>query len=242
MTHSFWAHIQALKETLLLILVAWVVGSTVSYVCYNTVFTALTHSILGNLKTPYLWANAIFDGFYVKLQLSLWAGFFMALPFIMVLVFRFLEPGLYTGEKKSLVSLMVISYLSTSLGLYMALKWILPWIFYVCMAQSAPLLAWGIQWAIYLKPAFGSALRLLGGILCIYQIPVAILFTVQKNPRFSQTLLHSHQYIVVGMLIGLATISSDMSMLMGLGVVAACVLYVCLLLIHVSVCLKCLHV
>lgn len=94
-------HLNDLRRRLVLGIGA-MVASGVGIYLFKADVMALLLRPLENLEDKYIHVvyNGVADLFFIYLKMSAWGGVFMALPLLMWLLWRFVAPGLYAGEKK----------------------------------------------------------------------------------------------------------------------------------------------
>lgn len=94
---SFFEHLEELRSRLLRSVVAIVLGAIVAGIFHKRIFFALTRSI------PELYWHTPLESYFTFLKLALVVGVFIAFPYVMFELWRFVSPGLYQKEKKYLL-------------------------------------------------------------------------------------------------------------------------------------------
>ena len=96
-------HIAELRSRLIKIVVVYFVFFVISFIFWRHIFTWMSEPLLQALKLE-KHSEIIFTGlaepFFTAVKISLFAGFFFSLPFILYQVWAFIAPGLYEHEKK----------------------------------------------------------------------------------------------------------------------------------------------
>lgn len=78
------------------------------------------------LGDPVMSYAALTEPFWVNMSIALWAGIFVASPFIFYQLWKFIAPGLYKRERKITVSFAVFSALMFTGGAVFCLYFVLP--------------------------------------------------------------------------------------------------------------------
>ncbi len=94
---SFFDHLEELRSRLLRSVVAIVLGAIIAGIFHKQIFFALTRSI------PELYWHTPLESYFTFLKLALVVGVFIAFPYVMYELWRFVSPGLYRKEKKYLL-------------------------------------------------------------------------------------------------------------------------------------------
>jgi sec-independent protein translocase protein TatC len=94
---SFFEHLEELRYRLLRSVVAIVLGAIVAGIFHKRIFFALTRSI------PELYWHTPLEPYFTFLKLAVVVGVFIAFPYVLFELWRFVSPGLYQKEKKYLL-------------------------------------------------------------------------------------------------------------------------------------------
>ena len=104
------AHLQELRWRLIKSLLAIAIGFAVCYNFAEALFDLLTRPLLainagGGSKTDvvHLIGTGLVEAFFTKLKVSVIAAVFLATPFILYQLWKFVAPGLYDNEKRYVV-------------------------------------------------------------------------------------------------------------------------------------------
>lgn len=99
---TFVQHLAELRNSLIISIVAWIIGGTIFWNYVDEVFKLLTEPF-GIKALVYI---APVEGFVTYLKISLFGGLVLASPVILFALLRFIMPGLYKKEKKMLFILI----------------------------------------------------------------------------------------------------------------------------------------
>ena len=83
----------------------------------------LKYALGEDLKVTY-WAPH--EAFFAYMNLALYAGLIISLPFFLIQIWRFIAPGLYNNEKKAFLPFLLMTPVMFSVGLSFAFYIVLP--------------------------------------------------------------------------------------------------------------------
>lgn len=152
MSHSsdnltFWDHLDVLRSTLMRICIVAVVFMLVAFCFKDEVFAIIfaprdtsfpTYRLfdqiavlMGHTADASDFAVSLINTeltrqFMVHLQVSLWVGLLVASPYILVEIFRFVSPALYSAERRYAVGVTVSGYLMFMFGVALCYFLIFP--------------------------------------------------------------------------------------------------------------------
>lgn len=111
-------HLSELRERLVKSFLAFLAGSVVAYIFYETLFNVLTVPLdeggrIGGVTVEGLNVGGITTAFLVRLKVSIFFGLVFALPVILWQLWRFIVPGLRPRERR-----FGIWFVVASLGLF----------------------------------------------------------------------------------------------------------------------------
>ncbi len=99
-------HIAELRSRLIKIVIIYFIFFLLAFVFWKDIFAWMSEPLLQALKLEKS-SKIIFTGlaepFFTAVKISLFAGFFFSLPFILYQVWAFIAPGLYEHEKKLII-------------------------------------------------------------------------------------------------------------------------------------------
>ena len=112
---SLIEHLAELRDRLIKVVVAVVIGMLIAFVLYNQIFEFLLgpYEDIANdrpeatLGEGRLLLSDPLQGFAIRMKLALYGGIAIAMPVILWQIWRFVTPGLYDHEKKYAVPFMV---------------------------------------------------------------------------------------------------------------------------------------
>jgi len=202
-------HLRELRHRILLSLAAFLVGSAVSFYFASYVFEVLKKPVAESYPEVELITLSPTEPLFILIKISLAVGFILAFPVMLYQAWKFVEPALYTHEKKAFIPILLSSIFLFLLGaafayfvvLPIALKFLLGLGFSQLMATPYLSVDTYVSFVLKMIIAFGIA----------FQMPV-VLYVLQKAGIVSyQQLARFRKYfIVVAFLIG-AIIAPDVS-------------------------------
>ena len=108
---SLIEHLTELRDRLIKIVLAVVIGMVVAFALYDQIFDFLLQPYLDECTSSVsdckLLALDPLEGFGVRMKLATYGGIFLAMPVILWQLWRFITPGLYAHEKRYAVPFMV---------------------------------------------------------------------------------------------------------------------------------------
>ena len=116
---SLMEHLTELRDRLIKIAIALVVGMVAGFILYDPIFDFLiqpyvdSSTAADSIAPGELLATDPLEGFTVRMRLSLYAGIALAMPVILWQLWRFVTPGLYSHEKR-----YAIPFLLSALSLF----------------------------------------------------------------------------------------------------------------------------
>jgi sec-independent protein translocase protein TatC len=158
-------HLKEFRHRLLISTIAFLIGGIVAYLIYDHVLDLLVAPLddagrLGEVKVENLFVPGVTTAFVLKLKVSVFAGFVLALPVILYQLWRFITPGLEPREKRYAIPFVVGSLALFSLGAlfaYLVLPQTLSFLLGFATGRLEPLLLVDqyIRFAIFMVLAFG---------------------------------------------------------------------------------------
>jgi sec-independent protein translocase protein TatC len=106
-------HLTELRDRLIKIVLAVVIGMVIAFLLYDWLFDFLLHPYRDvasenglSLSEGDLLATDPLEGFGVRMKLAGYGGIFIAMPVILWQLWRFITPGLYAHEKRYAIPFM----------------------------------------------------------------------------------------------------------------------------------------
>lgn len=119
-------HLEELRRRIIYAVLFWAVGVGVAWNYHNQLLALLKAPLKHAGVTVQLVATQLTDQFMLLLNISMWAGLVLALPFIAYQVWAFIAPGLYPSERRWAVPFILGAALAFSGGVLFCYKVLLP--------------------------------------------------------------------------------------------------------------------
>ncbi|NPA32929.1 MAG: twin-arginine translocase subunit TatC [Aquificae bacterium] len=202
-------HLRELRYRLIVSIVAFLIASGISFYFAKYVFEILKKPVLESYPEVELITLSPTEPLFILIKISLAVGFILASPVILYQMWRFIEPALYSHEKRAFIPLLLGSILLFILGalfayfvvLPLALKFLLGLGFSQLMATPYLSVDLYISFVLKLIIAFGIAFQMP---IVLYVLQKAGVITPEHLARFRK------YFIVIAFLIG-AIIAPDVS-------------------------------
>jgi sec-independent protein translocase protein TatC len=206
---SLIEHLTELRDRLIKIVLAVVVGMLLAFLLYNRIFDFLLqpYEHIANSKNSLTHGKLLqvdpLEGFGIRMKLALYGGIGFAMPVIMWQVWRFVTPGLYAREKR-----LAIPFLASALSLFVAgagiAYWTLPKALQFLVQiggedNFVTAFAPGKYFTliVYMMLAFGLG----------FEFPILLIFLMMAGVISVQNLRTWRRYAIVGICVVVAVIT-----------------------------------
>ncbi len=223
---TFWDHLDELRSVLLKSLAAWLVCAIAAFFAKDILFAWLfaptssdfvLYRALCRLAECTGWSalcprdvqvsflnTELTAQFMTHVEVSLWAGFILALPLIVYWLYGFVAPGLYEQEKRYSIALVVCATGLFMLGVLLDYFLIFPLSFqFLSTYQVTDLVVNQISLSSYIS--LFIVLALLMGLL--FEVPVVTWFLSKMGILNASHLRKGRKYVFVAILIIAAVIT-----------------------------------
>jgi sec-independent protein translocase protein TatC len=172
---SFFEHLVELRKRILSSLLAIGVGMFIGFLVANHIIDFVIHPMLIALRAHHLEDRLYYPSpatpITLYINLSLYMGIVIAMPFVLYQIWLFVAPGLYKHERRAVagfvISSMVLFLCGMAFGYYIMLPQVLT--FLIGFADRLPL-----QPLIDINEYFDFILIVLVGLGVIFELPVLI--------------------------------------------------------------------
>ena len=206
---SLVEHLTELRDRIIKIALAVVVGMLVSFLLYNRIFEFLIgpYKDIANSKTSLTNGKLLqvdpLEGFGIRMKLALYGGIGFAMPVILWQIWRFVTPGLYAKEKRLAIPFMASALTLFVMGAGIA-YWTLPKAlqFLVDIGGSdnfVTAFAPGKYFTLitYMMLAFGLG----------FEFPILLIFLMMAGVLSVKNLRTWRRYAIVGICVVVAVIT-----------------------------------
>jgi sec-independent protein translocase protein TatC len=198
-------HLAELRTRIIRILLAWVVGGVVAWNFSEQIFGFLLEPAVaalgGGERT--LQAIAPTEIFFTYLKCAVLAGFVFALPVIFWQIWAFVSPGLYTGEKKTLVPFVLVSCVLFVGGATFGYTQVFPLMFNFFTGFDSDF----VKSAWTMREVFALTTRLFLAFGVAFELPVVVFFLSLAGLVDAPTLLRGTPYAVLGVFVSAAILT-----------------------------------
>lgn len=204
---SLLEHLEELRARLIKVALAFGAACVVAWFVYDPLLAALTRPLKSlpaaeEFTRGRLITMAPTEAFFVRLKITAFSGFFLALPVILWQLWRFVTPGLYSHEKR-----YVVPFVLVSMGLFAAGIWLA----YVTLPQALKVLAAFAGSELVLIPRASEYLSFLMLLMMAFgfsfEFPVVLLGLVMAGVLTSDSLHRGRRMAWVIIVVAAAVIT-----------------------------------
>lgn len=195
-------HLEALRRTLIVSAVAWVLCSVVAFFFWGHVVGLLMSR--GGVGLTYYHTPT--GAFALAIKVSLYLGFAAALPIVVQQIWWFVSPGLHHAERRMILPLIVATILFFWVGVAFAV-FSLP-LFLHILGGFAP---HNLQYLPFIEDYISFVLVLILGFGIVFEMPVVVYVLGLVGILSSKKLYRNRLYWIIGLavLANLATPGVD---------------------------------
>ena len=203
---SFLEHLDELRRRILYAVIAIFIGFVVSFFFIDDIFNFIMRP-LQELLPPggtLIYTDPT-EAFLLYIKIALIAGLLLASPAVMLQVWLFVAPGLYSHEKKWAIPFVVMSSFFFVLGAAFSHYVVFPltWRFFVSFTTDI------LTFMPRVEPAFSIYLRLLLAFGLVFQMPTLVLFLARMGVISARFLIRNFKYAVLIMVVVSAVVTPD---------------------------------
>lgn len=198
------AHLEELRTRLIRSLIAVGVCFLISYAFKEKLFWIVSRPLIDVLpQGSFMIFTGLPEAFFTYLKISFFAGLFLASPFVLYQIWKFISPGLYQKEKKYVVPFVITSTLLFVGGVCFAYFLVLPpaYKFFVDFSTDF------FRPMFTLKEYLSLTLKLLLAFGIVFEIPVFLFFMTKIGLVDSRTLARKRKYAILIIFIAAAILT-----------------------------------
>jgi sec-independent protein translocase protein TatC len=192
---SFLDHLEELRRALLRVAIVAVVLVGTAWAFSGRLLDALIVTLAPGQRVL---ALAPAEAFAARMNVALWAGGLVAVPYLMYEAWRFVAPGLKRDERRFAVPWMLASAALLYAGITFALRLLLPTMVTMLASFATP----NIESRLSLSPLLGFAIQLAAGCGLLFQLPVVLCllawFGLVPPSRLARAWRHAIFFIALG--------------------------------------------
>lgn len=161
----------------------------------NDIYTFVAMPLIDALpQGSKLIATEVTSTFLVPIKLTLWLSFFLAVPWVIYQIWRFIAPGLYQTERRLVFPMISSSILLFYLGMLFAYFAVMPLMFKFLVGTTPD----GVEMATDISQYLSVILRLFFIFGVAFEVPVAIILLVLMNVITVEKISAKRPYIIIG--------------------------------------------
>lgn len=191
---AFLDHLDELRQRLIACTAAWIVGLVIAYVFSARIQDVIMRPLRDVLPpgSPLVFTDPA-GGFVLQFRIAAIAGTFLASPFLMLQVWRFVAPGLYRDEKRLAIPFVVLSSLLFIAGASFSHVVAFP----MAMAFFASFSTDVVRMMPEVERTFGMYVRMLFAFALAFQLPVVVMFLARVGIVTARFLVRHTRYAVL---------------------------------------------
>ena len=188
------SHLEELRKRLIYSLIAVGVSFIICFAFKEWLFKILTLPLIATLpENSSMIFTSLPDAFFTYLKISFFGGLFLACPFVLYQIWKFISPGLYVSEKKYAFPFVFFSTIFFVGGSLFAYFVVFPFgfKFFVSFATDfiTPMLT--------LKEFLSFSCKLLLAFGIIFELPIFMFFMARIGLVNSKTLASKRKYAIL---------------------------------------------
>ena len=193
-------HLKELQKRFIRALIAAAIGSIICFIYHEDIWQFLVAPLIEALDETQKGSLAVLgllEGIITKLKVAGISGLLLVSPVISYQIWAFVAPGLYDTEKKFILPLAFASTFLFLLGVAFGYGIIFQYVFPFLLEQSPD----NVQATLSIEDYLNTALKLLLGFGCTFQLPVVAFFLARGGFIDHKDMLHFFRYAIVGIFV-----------------------------------------
>ncbi len=191
-------HLIELRDRMLRMLA----GITVVFICLfpfaNDLYTTLAQPLIDQLPTgSTMIATEVASPFLTPFKFTLVGAFFLAIPWVLYQVWRFIAPGLFANERRMVLPLIVSSTLLFYAGMSFAYFVVFPLMFEFFIGTTPQ----GVAVMTDISKYLDFVLKLFFAFGLAFEIPIATILMVWAGITTPDRLVAKRPFIIVGVFV-----------------------------------------
>ncbi len=192
---GFFDHLRELRDRLLKIIIAIVIGVVVMVPFGDILYHWLAGPLLHHLpEGSTMIATKVTSPFLIPFKLSMMTGIVLVIPYILYQVWAFIAPALYQNEKKLVFPLLAASIALFAAGIAFAYFVVFPLVF-AFFINAAPE---GVAVMTDISEYLDFVIALFFAFGLSFQVPIATILLLGTGAVTRQQLGNARPYVVVG--------------------------------------------
>jgi len=196
---SFIEHFRELRRRLIACLVVIAAAAALAFAFYDQVITFLYRPFRAMEVTQgrdLLYIHTVFEGFVVKLKVSMLTGLVLAFPSLLYNALRFVFPGLTRRERRIVCAGLVASFVLIALSFSYGYFQVIP--FSIAFLTGSGFIPEGTGILLNFGRNIFVVVQLLLITVVLFQVPVVLEILLVMNVVTRRSLLRVGRYVVIG--------------------------------------------
>ena len=190
----FMLHLEELKTRLTRVLIAVGICFIICYFVKEQLFKVLTLPLVAVLpENSSMIFTSLPEAFFTYLKVSFFASIFLASPYILYQIWKFMSPGLYKSEKKYVVPFVTFSTIFFLGGSLFAYYVVFPFGFKFFIGFGNDV----IRPMLSLREYLSFTMKLLIAFGVIFELPIFMFFLAKIGMVDSRTLVKKRKYAIL---------------------------------------------
>ena len=192
---TFTEHLEEFRWCLLKSLGAVVFAFAISYVFSDRLFAFVAAPLKQSLRPGQsLIGTGVAEAFFIEIKVALVAGIFLACPIIFYQLWRFISPGLRSGERRLVIPFVLCATGFFIGGAYFCYRVVLPYAFLYFIEQYSTM---GVTPAIRIGEYFTLFFRMILAFGITFELPVFTFFLVRLGFLDYHFMWRSFRYAIL---------------------------------------------
>ena len=199
-------HLDELRKRMIICAISILLLSGLAFAFYSPIsslFLAPFTPSLHNGAT--INVNSIYEGFFVKIKLSVLGGIIASLPILLFQLCRFILPGLKSSEKKWVFIIIIVSSILSICSTYLGYAIIFPYV--VSFLLTASFVPENINILLNYQQNLSYIISFLMGGIIIFQSPILLTLLLAKNILTRDYLMKNARWFILGIIITSAMVT-----------------------------------
>lgn len=196
------SHLIELRRRLLCVLAAMAVGTAVSFLFVDEIYSFLVRPLAGAMRegdSNRLIYTGLTEAFFTYVKVAFFAGIFLTFPILLTQIWRFIAPGLYKNEKKAVLPFLIATPVLFFLGGACVYFVVLPmaWPFFLSFQTSGSETVLPIQLEARVSEYLNLIMTLIFAFGLCFQLPVLLTLLGRAGFVTADMLAKGRKYAVV---------------------------------------------
>ncbi len=210
-------HLIELRRRVIYALAALAVGTAVAFALYEPLITFLRQPFTAlpeNAFPGQLYVHSVTEGFLVRIRVALLGGAVLSLPVIVYHILRFVFPGLYTNERRTIAFAIGASSILAIGGFLYSYSQLLP--ISLRFLTSSGFIPEDVGVLLSYRMSLGFVLQVLLIAVLLFQLPVVVVVLMKLDVLPRRSAIKAAPYVIVS-LVGLSAILTPPDVISQLG-------------------------